>query len=297
MNRAMLLRARVRNAAQSAGYLGVLSSLLMLSGYLMLGGLGVLLMLAFTCVTLVASNRLPPHVLMRMRGARPLHAHEAGSVLALVARLSRAAGLAHPPHVYLVPSPELQAFAVKSGGQAAIGVSPRLLGELAPDELEGVLAHELSHIANGDTRVMATAAAMRGLTRSLASVVWMLLLFSLLVPGALSVSLGAALLLLAAPVLSLLAELALSRTREFHADLAAVALTGRPEALARALYKLERHQAGLLRRLVGGQPVLRLPEGLRTHPATRERIRRLLALSTAPWSQGLRHTRWSVTTV
>jgi heat shock protein HtpX len=194
--------------------------------------------------------------------------------------------------VYLVPTRELQAFAVKSGGQSAIGITPSLLDELSPEELEGVLAHELSHLANGDTRVMATAAAMRGLTKSLASLAWLLLLFSILVPGALSVSLGAILLLSAAPMLSTLAELGLSRTREFHADLAAVALTGRPESLARALFKLEQHQTGLLRRLVGRGAALELPEGLRTHPATSERIRRLMALS-----QGLRNTRWSVTTV
>lgn len=232
MNRANLLRARLQSAAQSLGYLIILSSLLMLSGYLMLGGAGVLLMLALTAVTLVASNRLPTNVIMRVRGGRRLYAGEANGLTALVARLARALGLASPPSLYLVPAPELQAFAVKSGGQSAIGITPRLLATLTPDELEGVLAHELSHLANGDTRVMATAAAMRGLTKSLASLAWLLLLFSVLVPGALSVSLGAVLLLLAAPVFSMLAELGLSRTREFHADLAAAELTGRPEALA-----------------------------------------------------------------
>lgn len=297
MNRANLLRARLRSAAQSVGYLSVLSTLLMLSGYLMLGGVGVLLMLVLTVVTLVASNRLPISVIMRMRGARPLYAREADGLSGLVSRLARAAGLSRPPLLYLVPAHELQAFAVESGGHSAIGISSSLLDELSPEEIEGVLAHELSHLANGDTRVMATAAAMRGLTRSLASLAWLLLLVSILVPGVVSVSLGAILLLSAAPMLSTLAELGLSRTREFHADLWAVALTGRPESLARALFKLEQHQTGLLRRLVGRGAILRIPEGLRTHPATSERIRRLLALSAAPLAQGLRNTRWSVTTV
>lgn len=279
MNRANLRCARVRSGAQTVGYLSVLSALLVLSGYLMLGDLGVLFFLALTLVTLALSNRLPVSVPMRMRGARPLYAGEADTLLHLVARLARAAGLASPPRLYLVPAPELQAFAVKSGGQAAIGITPSLVRELEPDELEGVLAHELSHIAGGDTRVMAAAAAMRGLTKSLARLAWLLLLLSVLAPGALSVSLEAMLMFMAAPALSYLAELGLSRTREFHADLAAVALTGRPEALARALAKLEHHQTGLLRRLVGRAALLRVPEGLRTHPATAERIRRLLALS------------------
>jgi len=282
MNRANLLRARMRSGAQTLGYLSVLSGLLMLSGYLMLGSAGVVLMLLLTLVTLALSNRLPTHVILRMRGGRPLALGEADGLLALVARLSRAAGLPSAPRLYLVPAPELQAFAVRSGGQAAIGISASLVRELSSDELEAVLAHELSHIASGDTRVMATAAAMRGLTRSLASLAWLLLLFSMLVPDELSVSLGAMLMFLAAPLLSYLAELGLSRTREFHADLAAVQLTGRPESLARALFKLEQHQTGLLQRLVGRAALLRVPEGLRTHPSTAERIRRILAFSEQP---------------
>ena len=330
MNRANLVRARVRRGAESVGYLSVLSGLLALSGYAMLGGVGVLLMLVLTTAALVLSNRLPTHVIMRMRGARPLHAHEADALLMMVARLSQAAGLASPPALYLVPARELQAFAVTSGRQAAIGISPGLVRELTLDEIEAVVAHEISHIAYGDTRVMAAAAAMRSLTRSLASLAWMLLLLSILVPSAVVVSLGAALMFVAAPMLSYLAELGLSRTREFHADLAAAELTGRPESLARALFKLERHQTGLLGRLLGRGAVLRLPEGLRTHPATGERIRRLLALSETPprtrrawgprrlaephlreapppviWGasrnrrphQPLRNTRWSVTMI
>jgi heat shock protein HtpX len=309
MNRATLLQARVRSVAVTAAYLGVLSGLLMLSGYLFLGSLGVLMMLALTFATLLASGRLSLNVVMRMRGARPLHAGEADSLPAVVARLARAAGLQNPPQLYLVPARELQAFAVMSGGQTAIGISPSLLRELSPDELEGVLAHELSHLANGDTRVMAVAAAMRGLTRSLASLAWLLLLVSVLVPSALSVSLGAMVLFLAAPMLSYLAELGLSRTREFNADLAAAQLTGRPESLARALLKLEQHQRGLLRLLVGRAVVLRIPEALRTHPSTAERIRRLLELRERPPSVGsgppraplpqpsARSVRWSVTMI
>ena len=300
MNRATLLRVQLRSVAVTAGYLGVLSGLLMLSGYLFLGSLGVLLMLAFTFATLLASGRLPVNVVMRMRGARPLHADEAYPLLAMVTRLARALGLQNPPQLYLVPARELQAFALKSGGQTAIGLSPNLVRELSPDELEGVLAHELSHLANGDTRVMAAAAAMRGLTRSLASLAWVLLLVSMVIPSALSVSLGAMILLLAAPTLSYLAELGLSRTREFNADLAAVQLTGRPESLAQALLKLEQHQSGLLQRLVGRAVVLRIPEALRTHPSTAERVRRLLAFDQRPPASPqppTRSTRWSVTMV
>lgn len=278
MNPTRYLRARLVNSAQSALYLVVLVSLLMFSGWLLLGGFGVVMMLVLTGATLVASSQLPVALMMRMRGARPLLQGEAESVELLVARLAGQAGLAAPPRLYLVPNLELQAFAVQSAGQAAVGFTPALVRTLTLAELEGVLAHEISHLASGDTRLMGVATAMRGLTRSLASLAWLLLLFSLLLPGLFVVSLGAMALLLAAPVLSYLAELGLSRTREFNADIAAANLTGHPEQLARALAKLDRHHQNPLSRLLGQGFVVAIPEALRSHPSTQERIRRLLAL-------------------
>ncbi len=120
---------------------------------------------------------------------------------------------------------------------------------------------------------------MRGLTRSLASLASLLLLVSLLSLGAFQVSLGATLILLVAPLFSYLAELGLSRTREFSADLAAARLTGKPLSLANALTKLEKQQSGLLRMLLDTTMVVAIPEALRTHPSTRERVRRLVELS------------------
>jgi heat shock protein HtpX len=86
------------------------------------------------------------------------------------------------------------------------------------------------------------------------------------------------LLLLSAPTLSALLQLALSRAREFDADLEAARLTGDPEGLASALAKLEYYQHGFLERIF--LPGRRLPEPslLRTHPTTEERINRLRSL-------------------
>jgi heat shock protein HtpX len=91
----------------------------------------------------------------------------------------------------------------------------------------------------------------------------------------------AILLLIFAPTLSALLQLALSRTREFDADLSAVDLTGDPQGLASALIKLEQ-QGGFLERLL--MPGRHDPEPslLRTHPRTEERIQRLLSLSSTP---------------
>lgn len=322
MNQTRYMRARLGNSIQTALYLAVLGSLLMLSGWLLLGGFGIAMMLALTLATLLLGSQLPVVLMMRMRGARPVLPGEASWIELMVIRLARDAGLAAAPRLYVVPNLELQAFAVESGGQAAVGFTPALVRNLTADELEGVLAHEISHLASGDTRLMGVAASMRSLTRSLASLAWLLLLFSLLLPSVFVVSIGATLLLLAAPVFSYLAELGLSRTREFNADVAAARLTGRPESLARALAKLDGHQRSLLTRLLGQGFVVAIPEALRTHPSTRERIRRLLTLRQDPphgsdligshggprrpghWSNAAassysvgRSSRWSVTTV
>lgn len=311
MNETRYFHARLQRGAQTLAYLAVLSGLLMLAGWLMLGALGVVMMLAFTLMALLAGSQLPVAMVMRMRGARPLAWGEGPFLEHLVARLARLAGLEQPPTLYVLPSIELQAFAVQSGRQAAIGITPNLVRSLDPEELEGVLAHEISHLAAGDLKLMGLATAMRSLTRSLASLAWALLALSVLTFGAIQVSLSATLILAFLPLLSYLAELGLSRTRELSADLAAAQLTRRPRALASALLKLETQHAGLLQRLLGARPVLQVPEALRTHPSTRERIERLLELEqqgpTAwrtqppslrardPQPGTSRRTRWSVT--
>src|SRR5690606_36483706 len=92
----------------------------------------------------------------------------------------------------------------------------------------------------------------------------------------------AVLVLMAAPTLGGLLQMALSRTREFDADLGAVMLTGDPDGLASALHRLERHQGRLWEGLMlpGGR--VPNPSVLRTHPATEQRIQRLMALKTPP---------------
>jgi heat shock protein HtpX len=135
-----------------------------------------------------------------------------------------------------------------------------MIRTLSLRELSGVLAHEISHIRNGDLWLMGLADTVSRLTR-------MMSLF------------GQILLLVLAPTIGALLQLALSRTREYDADLGGALLTGDPMALAGALRKLERYGRGLWESLL--MPGRRNPNPslLRTHPPTEERIRRLAALS------------------
>jgi heat shock protein HtpX len=145
----------------------------------------------------------------------------------------------------------------------------------------------VSHIKRDDTRILGLAAVLAQATRGM-SLVGQFLVFlniPLLLMGQVTVSWTAILLLLLAPGLSGALHLALSRAREYDADLGAVDLTGDPRGLASALHRLEELNRGLLHRLFPGRVRIPVPAFLRTHPETEERIRRLLRLEREPRAQ------------
>ena len=144
----------------------------------------------------------------------------------------------------------------------------------------GVLAHEISHIRNDDLWIMGLADAVSRLTRMLSWMGQLLLLLSLpmLIPGGDTFPWLLVLPLTGAPILSFLLRLALSRTREYDADLGAATLTENPRGLANALAKMERLRGSWLERLLLSERRLPEPSVLRTHPDTADRIRRLLEL-------------------
>jgi heat shock protein HtpX len=149
-------------------------------------------------------------------------------------------------------------------------------------ELAGVLAHELSHVRNGDLSVMALADAMTRFTQILSYLAIFLAIFNLpaWLLGDVDMPFLGLLLLYLAPSIGSLLQLALSRTREYDADTEGAELTGDPRALASALDKLERYQGSFWEDLMFPVPTRRIPQPslLRTHPPTEERIRRLLEL-------------------
>jgi len=168
-----------------------------------------------------------------------------------------------------------------------------------------VLAHEVAHIAHDDLRVMGLADYVSRLTHLMATTGQLMLvaLTPLVLTGAVQLDLWGFAALAVSPQLALLAQLGLSRTREFDADLAAARLTGDPAGLASALAKMERVNRGWLAWLVPGwgNPE---PSWLRTHPATAVRIARLQELASpetaipgwpavaAPYSRSLPWPRW-----
>lgn len=199
------------------------------------------------------------------------------------AELAARAGLPAVPVPHYVPSGVVNAFATGSKHHAAIALTDGLLRSLTPRELTGVLGHEIAHIANEDLRVMGLADSISRLTHLLALLGQLAIVLSLpaLLLGVTEVNWPALLLLAVAPQLALLAQLGLSRVREFDADRLAAELTGDPHGLASALAKIERVSRSWRAWLLPGwgNPE---PSWLRTHPATAERIERLLELAPPP---------------
>lgn len=280
MDRLRWRRSGWRNRLQSLSLLAVMAAFLALLGWLLWGPAGIAMLLV-VMVTAVAFNpAISPPLVMRLYGATPIHPRQAPGLRDLVAGLAARAGLPTIPSLHYIPSRMLNAFAVGNRQDAALAVTDGLLRRLDGPELTGVLAHEMSHIRNNDLWVMGLADLFSRATSLLSLVGQLLVLVNLplIVFYDVTVNWFALALLVFAPSLSALAQLALSRSREYEADLNAVALTGDPAGLAGALGKIERLQGGLFERIL--MPGRRVPEPslLRTHPPTEERIARLMAL-------------------
>jgi heat shock protein HtpX len=272
-------RHRTWNALQSFLLLVGMALLLAACGWTLGEGAGALWALALGAAGMMANPQVSPRMVLGMYRARRLSPYEAPELYRLLAAISERAGLP-VPDLHYVPSRVPNAFAVGRPEEAAIAVTDGLLRTMTLRELAGVLAHEVSHIRNRDLWVMGLADIVARMTgaMSLLGVFLLILNLPLFLGGVATVPWLLVLLLFWAPTLTALLQLALSRTREFDADLDAAHLTGDPEALASALAKLHRAERGSWERML--LPGRRMPDPslLRTHPATAKRIRRLLSL-------------------
>lgn len=250
-----------------------------LAGVLLFGDDGLWVAAGIAIFALLLEPAAASPLTLRLYRAQPVPPAAAPQLWRILRLLAERADLPALPLLHYVPSPVVNAFAVGNRGQSAIAVTDGLLRRLDTRELAGVLAHEVAHIAHGDLRVMGLADYVSRLTSvfALLGQVMLLLMLPWVLSGSAEINWLGLFVLAGSPLIALLTQLGLSRVREFDADLTAAQLTGDPAGLASALAKIERigrSWRGVL--MPGwGNPQ---PSWLRTHPATEERIERLLAL-------------------
>lgn len=277
MNERVRTQHRLRNLLHSALLLIGMAGLLTWVTSLVFGWELAIWALLGWALALAMSPGVSPAIVLRLYQARRLEPGEFADGYALVKALTERAGVATPPQLYYVPSPMPTAFTIGRRGEIAIAITDGLLRTLDMRELTGVLAHEISHIRNHDLWVMNLADGISRLTSLLAMFGFFLFFAAvpvLLVTGD-ARALFVAIVLILAPTVAALLQLALSRAREFEADLGAATLTGDPMALASALEKLDHAYAGPWERIL--MPGRRMPDPslLRSHPRTEDRIARL----------------------
>jgi heat shock protein HtpX len=195
------------------------------------------------------------------------------------------------PRLYVSPSDQPNAFATgRNPRHAAVAVTQGILPILTPRELEGVLAHELSHVVNRDILISSVAATLGAIITFLARLAW----FIPIGGDRDRNPLAELALLILGPLAAVLIQMAVSRSREFGADVSGAKLTADPLALASALRKIEVHSRGKLPATTnpstahlfisnpfkGGAGLARL---FSTHPPTAERVARLEAMAYDPY--------------
>ncbi|MDR5902273.1 zinc metalloprotease HtpX [Halomonas icarae] len=279
--RSRLTAQRLHNTCQHLLILAGMSILLAMPAWLLAGPVGVLWVFGLVMLTLYLGGRIPARLVLARSGAGALHRHQAPQLYRVMELLYRRAGISQPPWLFYVPSADLNAFAVGDARDGGIAITEGLLHSLPLRQLAGVLAHEVSHLRHGDTRVMSMAATMTRLTVWGAMLVQLALiaLLPMVMAGEIRMPWLELLAVGLAPLASSLLQLALSRNREFTADLEAAALTRDPKALAEALSLLERRNGIWLTTLFGRRQLPGWLRYLQTHPPTGERIQRLMALA------------------
>jgi heat shock protein HtpX len=223
--------------------------------------------------------------------AKPVTREEAPRLYAIVERLCGPTGMPLP-RLYVLPEQAPNAFATgRNPHHAAVAVTQGILALLDDEEMEGVLAHELSHVKNRDILISSVAATLAGAIMFLSSMAKWAALFGGLGDrrdgerggGALGLLVAA----LVAPIAAMLIQMAVSRSREYQADATGAEMVGHPQGLARALEKLDLYSKRVPMLAAGGPTTSHLfivkpfsgtsLMGLfSTHPPIPERIRRLL---------------------
>jgi len=278
------------NVFKTGILLAVLTALFVLIGGALGGEQGMIVAFGLAVLMNVGSYWFSDKIVLRMYRAQPVTEAEAPRLHAIVHRLAIRAQVPMPA-VYRIPTDTPNAFATgRNPEHAAVAVTDGIMRILDEGELEGVLAHELSHVKNRDVLISTIAATLAGAITYLAHMGQWAAMFG----GSRHADderdgnpLVMLLLAIVAPIAALVVQLAVSRAREFQADASGARVAGRSAGLASALRKLETASRALpmetnpatahlfIVNPLSGASLSRL---FSTHPPTEERIARLNAI-------------------
>ena len=280
----------MQNTLRTGMLLAALTALFMGVGYLLGGGAGMALAFIFAAGTNLYAYWNSDKMVLRMYRAQEVDADHGSGAVRRYAQTVR--GLAEnarmpQPKIYIIENDQPNAFATgRNPENAAVAATTGLLRILNENEVAGVMAHELAHVKNRDTLTMTITATIAGAITMLAN-------FALFFGGNRNNGgiIGALAIMILAPMAAGLVQMAISRGREYEADKLGAEICGRPEWLASALAKIsngaaripnataERHpETGQLMIInpLSGQGRDNL---FSTHPATQNRIDRLMAMT------------------
>jgi heat shock protein HtpX len=275
------------NMIKTAVLLAGMTALFMVVGFALGGQQGMLLAFVFAAGLNLFSYWNSDKMVLRMYNAHPVDERSAPELWRMTAELSQRAGLPMP-RLYLIEDDQPNAFATgRNPENAAVAVNTGLLRILSPEEVAGVVAHELAHIKNRDTLIMTVTATIAGAISMLAN-------FGMMFSSNRNNNnngfgaIGTILMMILAPLAAMVVQMMISRTREYAADRAAGEFTGNPMWLATGLDKLsqgaraipsnaaEHHPATAHMFIVNPLSGARMDSLFSTHPNPENRIAALL---------------------
>lgn len=278
------------NLMRTAMLLAFMTALFMGVGYLIGGQSGMLIALVIAAGMNFSSYWNSDRMVLSAYHAQEVDEQTAPEFYRMVRDLSANAGLPMP-RVYVFDNPQPNAFATGRNPQnAAVAASTGLLRRLTPEEVAGVMAHELAHVENRDTLTMTVTATLAGAISMLSN-------FAFLFGGNRDDRnnpfgfVGVLIAMIVAPLAAMLVQMAISRTREYAADRRGAEICGNPRWLASALQKIagdavqienddaERNPATAHMFIINPLSGQRMDNLFSTHPNTENRIAALLEMS------------------
>jgi len=279
------------NSVKTVLLLGLMTGIILWIGQLFGGPQGMVIAFVFSLLLNFGSYWFSDKIVLAMYRARQVSEAEAPELHGIVHDIALRAGIPMP-RLYIIPDESPNAFATgRNPEHAVVAVTEGILKIMNREELEGVLAHEISHVKNRDILISSIAAALAGVIMMLANMARWTAFFG----GGRDRDdeggggiLGLIFMSILAPIAAIVIQMAISRSREFMADSTGAKTVGNPLGLASALAKLERAKEVLpmearpetahmfIVNPLSGRSLLSL---FSTHPPIEERIARLRAMA------------------